>query len=123
MKCYDLGGNLAFNMIFETFSLVKPFFFFFNNFVNQHFEFVRLKFSDKSSLWDSSRSKEEEEEEEEDDDDNCTEKEEDLEQGLEEDPKKKLEDLENVGTNATWLSNIWVPHIKLNFQGLEILVC
>ena len=79
---------------------------------------MRLEFSDKSSLWDPSRSKEEE-----DDDDNWTEKEEDLEQGLEEDLKKKLEDLENVGTNATWLSNIRVPHIKLNFQGLEILVC
>ena len=108
-------------MIFETFSLVKPFFFFFNNFVNQHFEFVRLKFSDKSNLWDSSRSKDEEEEE--DDDDNCTEKEEDLEQGLEEDPKKKLEDLENAGTIATWLFNIWVSCIKLVFQDLEILVC
>ena len=54
---------------------------------------MRLEFSDKSSLWDPSRS-----EEEEDDDDNWTEKEEDLDQGLEEDPKKKLEDLENAGT-------------------------
>ena len=53
---------------------------------------MRLKFSDESSLWDSSRS------EQEDNDDNWTEKEEDLDQGLEEDPKKKLEDLENAGT-------------------------
>ena len=49
------------------------------------------------SLWDPSRS-----EEEEDDDDNWTEKEEDLEQGLEEDPKEELEDLENAGTISTF---------------------
>ena len=42
----------------------------------------------KSNIWDSSRSKGEEEKE-------------DLEQGLEEDPKKKLENLKNVGTFAT----------------------
>ena len=79
---------------------------------------MRLKFGDKLSLWDLSRSKEVEE----DDDDNWTEKEEDIEQGLEEDQKKKLEDLENAGTVATWLSNIRVPHIKLDFQSLKILV-
>ena len=81
---------------------------------------MRLKFNDESSFWNSSRY---EEGEEEDDDDNWTEKEEDLEQELEEDPKKKLQDLENAGTIATWLFSIRVPRIKLDFQGLEILVC